>query len=293
MRFALFKVLGMKPFSYFEPTTLEGALDLLQQYGERAKILAGGTDLVVQMKQGKIRPEAVISLSRIPGLDIIKSDSEIRIGPLVPLSRIAAHPSFSGRLAILREAALAVGDGQIRNAATIGGNIANASPSADMPPALLALGAKVKLRKKGRERVLGLDEFCLGPFCTHLEGEELIAEVLISPIPEGSGAYVWLPKRTAVDETLVGVGAWLLADPRNKTCWRASLALSSVAPVPLRCQETESFLKGKSLSQETFRRAGEIAAAEASPRSRADYRRALVALLTEQALEQAWRRAPS
>src|SRR4030042_107435 len=133
MRFALFKVLGMKPFSYFEPTTLEGALDLLQQYGERAKILAGGTDLIVQMKQGKIRPEVVISLSRIPGLDIIRSDSEIRIGPLASLSRIAAHPSFSGRLAILRDAALAGGDGQIRNAATIGGNIANAPPLGGSP----------------------------------------------------------------------------------------------------------------------------------------------------------------
>jgi len=283
----------MKSFHYFEPSTLEEILDLLHQYGERAKVLAGGTDLVVQMKQKKVSPEVVINLSRLQELNFIKVDAEIRMGPLTPLCRIAAHPFFTGRLAILREAALAVGDGQIRNAATLGGNIANASPSADMPPALLALGAEVKLRKKGRERVVGLDEFCSGPFCTHLEGEELIAEVLISPIPEGSGAYVWMPKRTAVDETLVGVGAWLLSDPRNKTCRRASLALSSVAPVPLRCRETESFLKGKSLNQETFRRAGEIAAAEASPRSRADYRRALIALLTEQALEQAWRRAPS
>ena len=283
----------MKSFHYFEPSTLEEILDLLHQYGERAKVLAGGTDLVVQMKQKKVSPEVVINLSRLQELNFIKVDAEIRMGPLTPLCRIAAHPFFTGRLAILREAALAVGDGQIRNAATLGGNVANASPSADMPPALLALGAEVKLRKKGRERVVPLDEFCSGPFCTHLEGEELIVEVLISPIPEGSGAYVWMPKRTAVDETLVGVGAWLLSDPRNKTCRRASLALSSVAPVPLRCRETESFLKGKSLNQETFRRAGEIAAAEASPRSRADYRRALIALLTEQALEQAWRRAPS
>jgi carbon-monoxide dehydrogenase medium subunit len=283
----------MKPFSYFEPATLEEALDLLHEYGERAKVLAGGTDLVVQMKQTKVSPEAIISLFRIQELNFIEIDSEIRMGPLTPLSRITSHPFFTGRLALLREAALAVGDGQIRNMATLGGNIANASPSADMPPALLALGARVKLRKKGRERIVGLDEFCVGPFCTHLEGEELIVEISISPIPEGSGAYVWMPKRTAVDETLVGVGAWLLCDPQRRTCLRASLALSSVAPVPIRCPKTESFLQGAFLGSETFRQAGEMAAKEASPRSRADYRRALISILTEEALEKAWKRATS
>ncbi len=281
----------MKPFAYFEPATLEEALDLLHEWGGRARVLAGGTDLVVQMKQKKLSPEALISLIRIHELNFIEIDSEIRIGPLTPLSRIASHPFFSGRLALLREAALAVGDGQVRNMATLGGNIANASPSADMPPALLALGARVKLRKKGRERVVGLDEFCAAPFCTHLEGEELVVEISISPIPQGSGAYVWMPKRTAVDETLVGVGAWLLCDPQRRTCLRASLALSSVAPVPIRCPRTESFLQGAFLGSETIRQAGEMAANEASPRSRADYRRTLISLLTEEALEKAWGRS--
>ena len=253
--------------------------------------MAGGTDLLVQMKQGKIFPQAVVSLNRIQQLNFIELDSEIRIGPLTPLSRIATHPSFAGRLAILCEAALAVGDVQIRNVATLGGNIANASPSADMPPALLALGARLKLRKKGRERVVGLEEFCAGPFCTHLEQEEIIAEVLLSPIPEGSGAYAWMPKRTAVDETLVGVGAWLTLDPERRICLGASLALSSVAPAPFRARNAEIFLLGKELNSENFRRAGEIAAEEASPRSRADYRRAIVSFLAEEAMERAWRRA--
>jgi carbon-monoxide dehydrogenase medium subunit len=280
----------MKPFAYFEPATLDEACDLLHRFGEKAKVLAGGTDLLVQMKQGKISPQAVISLNRIQQLNFIELDSEIRIGPLIPLSRIATHPSFSGRLAILREAALAVGDVQIRNVATLGGNIANASPSADMPPALLALGARVKLRKKGGERFVSLEEFCLGPFCTHLEPEEIIAEILLSPTPEGSGAYAWMPKRTAVDETLVGVGAWLTPDPEKRICLGASLALSSVAPAPFRARNAEFFLLGKELNSENFRRAGEIAAEEASPRSRADYRRAIVSFLAEEALERAWRR---
>ena len=280
----------MKPFAYFEPATLEEALDLLHEYGERAKVLAGGTDLVVQMKQKKVSPEAVISLFRIQELNFIETDPEIRIGPLTPLSRIAGHPGFSGRLSILREAALAIGDVQIRNIATLGGNIANASPSADMPPALLALGAKLRLRKKGRERIVGLEEFCTGPFCTHLEKDELIVEIFIAPVPEGSGAYAWEPKRTAIDETLVGVGAWVLSDADKKTCLRACLALSSVAPVPFQAYRAESFLRGQALNPENFRMAGEIAAEESSPRSRADYRRALVSILTEKALERAWRR---
>jgi CO/xanthine dehydrogenase FAD-binding subunit len=281
----------MKPFTYFEPATLDEALDLLHHFGGKAKVLAGGTDLLVQMKQGKIFPQSVISLNRIPQLNFIEVDSEIRIGPLTPLGRIAVHPPFAARLAILCEAALAVGDVQIRNMATLGGNIANASPSADMPPALLALGARLKLRKKGRERVVGLGEFCAGPFCTQLEPEEIIAEILLSPIPEGSGAYAWMPKRTAVDETLVGVGAWLTLDPERRICLSASLALSSVAPAPFRARDAETFLLGREFNPENFRRAGEIAAAEASPRSRADYRRAVVSFLAEEALERAWRRA--
>ncbi len=102
----------------------------------------------------------------------------------------------------------------------------------------------MRLRKKGGERVVGLDEFCVGPFCTHLEGEELIVEILISPIPEGSGAYAWMPKRTAVDETLVGVGAWLPGDPEENMPGR-SLALSSVAPVPLRARKPNPFSREK------------------------------------------------
>ncbi|MBM4331568.1 MAG: xanthine dehydrogenase family protein subunit M [Deltaproteobacteria bacterium] len=281
----------MKTFHYYEPSALEEALDILHQYGARAKVLAGGTDLVVQMKQGKIKPEAIINLTKLQELNFMAIDSAVRIGPLTPLSRIAANPFFSGRLALISEAALAVGDVQIRNSATLGGNIANASPSADMPPALLALGAQVRLRKKGGARVVSLEELCLGPFSTSMEKDEIIVEISISPIPEGSGAYVWMPKRTAVDETLVGVGTWLQGDAQGETCSQAVLALNSVAPVPFRAREAEAFLQGKNLSRENFRIAGEIAAEEASPRSRADYRKTLVSVLMEEALERALRRA--
>jgi aerobic carbon-monoxide dehydrogenase medium subunit len=281
----------MIPFDYFEPATVEEVLALLQQYGDRAKLLSGGTDLVVQMKAGKISPKVVIGLGRLPEMNFIEVDAGIRIGPSTSMSQIANHPKFSGRLSILREAALAVGDGQIRNLATVGGNIANASPSADVPPALVALGAQLRLRNLRGERVVALEDFCTGPFCTHIEMDELIVEILISPIPQGSGAYVWMPKRTTIDETLVGVGAWVIRDAAQNTCAGVRLALSSVAPIPLRAYKAESFLQGKSLNPENFRLAGEIAAEESSPRSRADYRRALVSILTETALERCVRRA--
>jgi len=280
----------MKTFQYFEPSTLTEALEILRHYRNRAKVLAGGTDLVVQMKQAKTNPEAVVSLRRLQELSFIEVDSGIRIGPLTTMGQIASHPEFCGRFSILKEAALAVADVQIRNLATVGGNIANASPSADMPPALVALGAELRLRNQSGERVVALEDFCAGPFCTHLETDELIVEISIDPIPEGSGAYTWMPKRTTVDETLVGVGAWLICDGDRK-CKSARLALSSVAPVPIRAYEAESFLQGKNLNSENFRAAGEIAAEESSPRSRADYRRALVSILAETALEKAAGRA--
>ena len=281
----------MKPFDYFEPATLDEALDLLHHYGEKARVLAGGTDLVVQMKQGKVQPQIVISLRRIQDLNFIDINTGIRMGPLTSLRQIAAHPRFTGRLELLREAALAVGDKQIRNLATVGGNIANASPSADMPPALMALGARLTLRKKNEERIIGLNELCLGPFCTQVKTEELITEISIPSYAEGSGAYGWAPKRTAVDETLVGVAVWLVGDAAKKICQKVSIVLGSVAPAPLRAKEAEAFLLGREWNPENFRTAGEIASREASPRSRADYRRTMVGVLTREALVKASIRA--
>ena len=280
----------MKRFDFFEPTTVEEALDLLHYYRNKAKVLAGGTDLIVQMKQRKVFPEVVIHLGRLKELNFIEIDSDLRIGPLTTMRQIAAHPGFSGHLALLREAASAVGDVQIRNVATVGGNIANASPSADLPPALLVMGAKLRLRRKEGERVVGLNEVCISSFCTQLTEEELIVEIFVSPLPKGGGAYAWTPKRTSVDETLVGVGAWLVPDPIKKKCLHAWIALSSVAPWVFRASRAEAFLHGKALNRDNFRKAGEIAAEEASPRSRADYRRTMVSILTEEALERALRR---
>jgi carbon-monoxide dehydrogenase medium subunit len=285
----------MRPFEYIEPSTLGEALDLLHQYGDKAKVLAGGTDLIVQMKQGKVHPQAMISLRNLSELNFVEvtsgKSSGLRLGPMTPLSMIATTPLLPEHLTILREAALAIGDVQIRNTATIGGNLANASPSADMVPALLVLGARVRIQKKGAERIIDLENFYSGPFMSRLTSEELIVEISVLPIPEGNGAYLWLPKQTSVDETLVGVGAWLSLDIGKRTCLEASLALNSVSPFPIRARNAETFLQGKELKHDHFQKAGEIAAQEVSPRSRAEYRRKIVSILVEKTLEQAWKRA--
>ena len=285
----------MKPFEYFEPDNLTEALELLHHYGDRAKVLAGGTDLIVQMKQKMSYPEIVIGLRRLKELDFVQvetgsSRSILRLGPLTLLKTIASHPMLAGPLEMLREASLAVGDVQIRNVATLGGNIANASPSADMIPALLALGARIRLQKKTGERVLDLENFFLGPFMTQMAPEEMITEIFVHPIPEGNGVYLWMPKRTAVDETLAGISSWLTCDTEKKTCQKVSLAFNSVSPFPIRARKAEAFLQGKELNPDLFRKTGEIASQEVSPRSRADYRRRIVSVLTEKALDKAWRR---
>jgi carbon-monoxide dehydrogenase medium subunit len=286
---------SMKPFDYFEPDHLDEALELLHLYGNRAKVLAGGTDLIVQMKERKLSPQVVVSLRRLKELDFIEmtpgwTPPVLRLGPTTLLSTLAAHPLFDGRLEMLREAALAVGDLQIRNMATLGGNIANASPSADMIPGLIALGAKIRLQKKAGERVLDLADLFVAPFTTRMEPEEILTEILVKPLPEGRGVYLWMPKHTAVDETLVGVAAWLACGPGKRICQKVSLAFGSVSPLPMRARRAEAFLQGKELNHDLLTEAGEIASQEVSPRSRADYRRRIVSILTERALEESWKR---
>jgi carbon-monoxide dehydrogenase medium subunit len=283
----------MRPFEYFEPENLTEALEILHRYGEKAKVLAGGTDLVVQMKQKKLAPEAIVNIVRLRDLAAVEILQEgprpaLRLGPLTLLSTLATHPCLPRHLGLLREAALAVGDPQIRNAATIGGNLANGSPSADMAPSLMVLGAAVELQSAGGSRTIPIEEFYLAPFKTRMTPEELIVGINIQPIPEGGGVYLWMPKRTTVDETLVGVAAWLQQDPATGICEKVALSLNSVSPVPTRAKEAESFLLGKVATPQLFKEAGEIASREVFPRSRADYRRRIVSVLTGKALEKAW-----
>ena len=281
----------IKDFEYFKPATLLEAISLLAQYKGRAKVLAGGTDLLIQMKQNNLTPEYLIDLKNISELDYLKYDEEegLKIGALVTHSSILNSAMIQEKYDLLREASLAVGSVQTRNKGTVAGNICNASPSADTLPVLIALEARLKLISTLGERIIKMEDFFVSPFKNILLETELVAEIQVPNLPlHHGGSYLWLPKRTAVDETLVGVGVLIAVDDViHKTCTRARIGLGSVAPTPIRAKMAEEFLKGKKVEEVIFRQAAEIAAHEASPRSRAEYRREMVKVLVERALVKA------
>ncbi|MBE3115352.1 MAG: xanthine dehydrogenase family protein subunit M [Actinobacteria bacterium] len=281
----------IKDFEYFKPSTLSEAISLLAQHRGRAKILAGGTDLLIQMKQKNLTPEYLIDIKNISELDYIKHDEEesLKIGALVTHSSIVNSTIIQEKFDLLMEASLAVGSVQTRNKGTVVGNICNASPSADTPPVLIALDSRLKLISTIGERIVKIKDFFISPFKNILLENELVAEIQIPNLPvHNGGSYLWLPKITAVDETLVGVGVLIAVDDLiHKTCIMARIGLGSVAPTPIRAKMTEEFLKGKRVEDVIFRQAAEIAANEVSPRSRAEYRREMVKVLVKRALGKA------
>jgi len=281
----------IKEFEYFEPSTLSEAISLLAQYRGKAKILAGGTDLLIQMKQRNLTPEYLINIKNISELDYIKhnEDEGLKIGALVTHNSLVNSAVIQEKFGLLIEASLAVGSVQTRNRGTVVGNICNSSPSADTPPALIALDASFKLISIIGERIVKVEEFFRSPFNSVIKETELLAEIRIPNLPiHSGGSYLWLPKITAVDESLVGVGVLIVVDDLiHKTCTMARIGLGSVAPTPIRAKNAEEVLKGKRIEDIVCRQAAEVAANEASPRSRAEYRREMVKVFVKRALDKA------
>jgi CO/xanthine dehydrogenase FAD-binding subunit len=280
---------------YYQPNSLDEALDLVFRLKGKASVLAGGTDLVIGMREERPRVRHVINIKHIPGLDAIDCrDREIWIGPLVTHQQLI-QSVLPEELMMLKEGCDAVGTTQIRNVATIVGNICNASPSADTAPALLVLGAQVEIASAEGKRTVPIEEFFAGPFRTSLRHGELVTGLRILLPPSGGavagGAYLWLPKVTKTDETLAGAAVFLELDPKSKAVLRARVGLASVAPTPMRARQAEEFLAGKEIRPDVARLAGEIAGKEARPRSRAEYRRRLISALVEKAIVRAGERA--
>ena len=279
-----------RPTEYFKPVSIDEATELLAKYGEKGAAIAGGTD-VLAMKDGRI--EALIDVAEL-GLNYIKSDSNgLRIGAATTLTEIETSPVLrEGPYNIIAQAAHNIGTPLIRNAGTIGGNLCNASPSADTPPALLALGAKLKLVSAKKTREVPLDEFFVGPFRTVKEHDELLTEIVLPPLPPRAGAgYHRLTKITLVDEALVSVAAFVVMDDKRKMVRDARIALTSVAPTPMRAKRAEETLKGKEVGNGLAREIAEVVANETNPRSRPDYRRSMSAVLAERAIADAIERA--
>ena len=281
----------LKPFAYLGPKTVREALQIISEYGRKADVLAGGTDLVISMKKRQISPQYIVNIKDIPDLDYIRYSREagLKIGALATHSAIANSPIIKDMFNPLATACNKVGTPQVRNMATIGGNVCKAGPSQDTPPVLLVLDARLKLVTLSGERVVPIDKFFIGPFKTVLQEAELLTEIQIPTPPRRSaGCYKWCTKAVTVDETLVGVAVLMSLDSPGGVCSDIKIALGSVAPTPIRARKAEEVFRGKKVNDRLIEQAAQVAAEETRPRSRADYRRRMSRVLVSEAITEAW-----
>jgi CO/xanthine dehydrogenase FAD-binding subunit len=277
-------------FDYHEPSTLEEACEVMAELGDRAKLLAGGTDLIVNMKKKIIAPEHVVSLGRLDVLrEIGSSNGTIRIGALTTAAEIAESGVVTEGFAALGQGASNLGSPLIRNLATVGGNLASARPAADLPPPLMAYGARVIIRKKEGKRSIPLDDFITGPGVTNLGPGEILAEIEIDRPPAYSGAgYLKLGARKALEISLVNVASFITLDAPGGVITSARIIMGAVGPIPLRAPSAEKILIGEKPSDHLFEKAGQEAAGDSRPiddfRGSAEYRRDMVEVLTRRTL---------
>jgi len=276
----------MKAFEHYAPDSIEELLELLKTK-PNAKLIAGGTDLLLQMKEGTAQPETVVSLKNVEELGgFTVSKSGYRLGTGMTLRRITRSNELTQNFPGLIYAAGVVASEQIRSLATLGGNICNASPSADMVPPLIALDAVVQLVSSQGQRDIPLAEFFKGPGESVLKSGEILHSIFL-PQPSGSMIYSKHAPRKYMDLAVVGV-AVRLAKKHGKIN-EARVALGAVGPVPFRAEKTEALLAGQTLTTELMREAGEMAAGECVPiddiRGSAWYRKRMVKVHVRRNLE--------
>ena len=273
-------------YDYYQPKSLDEAVQLKISTPESLYI-SGGTDLVVRLKKGELRPQALISLRSIPGLSEIENGRIIRIGAMTTISDLHKNMLLQDKFPVLVQAANALGSVQIRNVATIGGNLCNGSPAADMALPLLVLEAKIRLQSAQKSRKLPLDKFFQGPGKTDLAPGEILTDILLET-PGMNTRMIFLKKgRTKMDLAVASVA--VLIRTEGPRCLKARVAVGSVAPTPLRLIEVEALLEGVTLTRKRMTEAQLLASQYVSPitdvRSTAGYRRHLVGVLVKQALE--------
>jgi carbon-monoxide dehydrogenase medium subunit len=279
-----------------EPTDLPGVIALLAEHEGSAKLIAGGTDIVVDMKNGVIRPKMLISLARVEGLDAIELiDDALWIGALVTPNRLAADDRIQAWLPALADAAQCMASYSIRNIATLGGNLCSASPSADLAPPLMAAGAEIVIRKHDGEQRKPLTDFFLGVKRTSLGPAEVLTHVVIPKPPPRTGiAYRPFKLREANALAVASSAVRLTLDDRGKIA-DARIVLGAVAPTPLRAEKSSKLLIGNQPTPELFERVASQAGAESKPisdvRGPEAHRKSLVEVLARRALEEALLRA--
>lgn len=285
----------MKRFDYAAPQSLEEATRLLAAH-PRALLLAGGTDLLVQLRSGRKETDFVLDVKRLPELNAIDYDPArgLTIGAAVPCYRVYGDAAVRQAYPALAEVASIIGGIQIQGRASIGGNLCNAAPSADCVPILIALRATCRIVGPGGAREIEVENFCTGPGRTVLAPGELLVSLHLPPPEPRSGArYLRFIPRNEMDIAVAGVGAAVTLE--DGVFRSARIALAAVAPTPLFVREAGEYLAGKPAGAESIRTAAEMAKAAAKPitdmRGTAEYRRHLCAVLTRRALEAAVERA--
>lgn len=279
-------------FEYYEPRSLGEALEILDKYGEKARVLAGGTDLLVKIKARLLEPSVLVNLKKIPGLSYVEEEGEfVKIGALTRLRDLERSEVVAKHLPALHDAVKAMGSVQIRNMATIGGNLCNASPAADTAPPLLVHDAKVVVASVRGTRVIPLEEFFMGPGKTALEPNEILVEIVAKKAGVGSSAF---KKVTRVSVDLAIASSAVYVKVEGDVISEARVALGSVAPRPLRARRTESLLRGLRIGSRELREALQALEGEIAPitdvRATAEYRRHVAKVLTWEALNEAYTR---
>jgi len=283
----------MISFEYRTPKNLKEVHASLKEFGTDAKLIAGGTALIIMMKQRLVQPSCLVSLRSVRGLNGIEiKDGGLRIGGLATHRAVESSPLVRRRIPLLAETYHHVGTVRVRNMATVGGGLAHADPNQDPPPTLIALGATVKATSANGSRVIPLDTFFTDYYETVLNPDEIITELFVPKLPGNSGAaYLKFLPRTADDYATVSAAAVLTLDKNKKTIADARIALGSVGTTPIRATAAEAVLRGQPLKAEAFVEAGEKAKEAVDPvsdfRGSAGYKKEMAAVFVRRALERA------
>ncbi|NMB41617.1 MAG: xanthine dehydrogenase family protein subunit M [Firmicutes bacterium] len=283
-------LMNLPKFEYFEPKTIEEACSLLHKYKGDAMVLAGGTDLLVSMKKREISPKYLVNIKTIPDLNYIRYNGEglLQIGALATLNEIKDAKIVKEKFPLVAEAAEKSGLPTTRNVATMAGNLCNALPAADSAPLLICLGAKVKIQGVEGSRTMLVEDFFVDSKVNALQNGEMVTEIQVPVLPDNSaGVYLKNPERSVTDVAVVSVGTVITMDAKRAKVVDAKIVLGATAPTPMRAHKAENTIKGKTLDQELIEKAALAASKEAKPRTRPDYKRELVRVLTIRAIKQA------
>ncbi len=288
----------MKEIDYAAPSTVSEAVTLLADYGDRARPLAGGTDIIVQVRENRRSPDLIVDIKRIAEVNELRYDPGrgLSLGAAVPCYRIYEHPDIPRIYPGLVDAAALIGGIQIQSRASLGGNLCNSSPAADSIPALIALQALAVIAGRDGMREVPVEQFCTGPGRNVLNrGEFLVSLRLPTPKPHSGSAYLRFIPRNEMDIAVVGVGVALTLDESKSRCTAARVSIGAVAPTPLFVAEAGAALVGGVLTEEHIAKAATLAQAAARPisdmRGDAEYRKHLVGVLVKRAVRIALERA--